>query len=111
MSSEYIRLSRPENVYGERNLLKAQMEVLKLTRAYEGYKRLRKEEFALKILLKTKLEETQNNLKLLESVLPKPDTRKFLVKEKNPENLRSLKKRLSLEQEIQNIKRKLETLH
>ncbi|MDP3881406.1 MAG: hypothetical protein Q8Q31_00825 [Nanoarchaeota archaeon] len=111
MSSEYIRLSRPENIYGERNLLKAQMEILKLIKAFEEYKRLRKEEFTLKILLKTKIEETKNNIKLLESLLPKADKKMFMPSEQPKANIRSIKKRLSLEQEIQAIKKKLEALH
>lgn len=110
MSSEYIRLSNPENVYGERNLLKAQMEILKVTKAFEAYKNLRKEEFNLKILLKSKIEETKNNIKILESLLPKADKKMFMPQEAPKENLRSIKKRLSLEQEIDLIKKKLEAL-
>lgn len=86
MSSEYVRLSKPENVYGERNLLKAQMEILKLTKSYEEYKKLRKEEFSLKVILKTKIEEAKNCIKLLDSLLPKTNNRRFAMGEKNKES-------------------------
>ncbi len=109
MNSEYIRLSRPEKIYGEKNLLKAQMEILRLIKSFEKYKSLRKEELNLKILLKTKIDETQEKIKLLDTLLPKVKDKRFLVKQEKESPL-SLKKRLSLEQQIEFIRKKIESL-
>lgn len=111
MSSEYIRLSMPESIYGEKNLLKAQIEMLKVIKSYEEYRRLRKEELALKILLKTSIGDAHEKVKFLESLLPKAKDPGLGHKEEKKEDPRSVKKRMTLEQEIYMIKKKLEALH
>jgi len=109
MSIEYTRLSRPQAVYGQKNLLKSQIGLLKLAKSFNQYKKLRKEEFVLKIELKTRLDEAKESLKVLESLLPKP---KIKLEDENQvkEEAKVTRKALSLEQEIASIKKKLESL-
>ncbi len=73
MKSEYVKLSGSERVYGEKNLLQSQLEFLDSIRAFKNYKRLRSEEFRLKVGLKSKIGETLAALERIEDLLPKTE--------------------------------------
>ena len=111
MSYEYVKFSVPEVMYSRKNLLQSQIGLLNLAKSCEEYRKLRKDELALKIVLKTKLDELKNSLGILNSLLPKIKigSQSFLENSREIEATR--KKRLSLEQEIDLIKKKLATLH
>lgn len=106
MASEYIRLSRQEVLYGQKNFLKAQLDVLDLVKHYLLFLKARKEEFILKIELKNKLEDTKNNIILLERMLPRVYSAETEAKKKVHFEKES-KEVSSLEQEIELIKQKL----
>lgn len=109
-SSEFVRLSAPEKIYGEKNLLQAQLEMLSLTQSFQNYKSLRNDELVLKVALKTKVDAALSALDRLERMLPKSH-----IKEQSPEEkAREQKKRdknLTLEQEIARIRAKLASLN
>lgn len=107
---EYVKLTKPEVVYSQKNLFKSQLELLNTLKSYHEYKKLRKEEFVLKVALKSKIDETKNSLKLLDSLLPKIKLRNFDFSNEM-ESKSTRKKRLSLEQEIDLIRKKLKSLH
>lgn len=113
MNSEYIRLSRPEILYSQKNLLLAVLELLKTSKNLKNYKSLRKEEFMLKVALKSKINILQNSLSSLNQLLPQTNT-KLIREEKhmNHEISRALfkKEKPSLDAEIEAIKAKLSRL-
>jgi len=138
MAYEYIQLSASELDYGEKSLLNAELELLGAMKLSDSYHELRKQEINLKLQLKKKVGELKQNFAELEKCLP--DIREEEHKEKktfeylhskkiNPmeEPLVSAAKNIqvkeveestaekdakrSLEQEIEEIQRKLRALH
>jgi hypothetical protein len=107
MELEYIGIDSSKQVYGKKNLLYCQMELLTILKKIKAYKKLRKEEFALKKILKRKVDELKNILKNLNKILPETKKDKFRAARIN----HSPKKRKDLESEIENIKRKIAELH
>lgn len=105
---EYIRLDVSEQLAGKRDMLYSQMEILSIMKRYQKYKLLRKEELALKSLFRKKVTELEEELKLLDKLIPRqhmpkiePETAKLKLAEKT---------KFDLEAEIESIKRKLEQL-
>jgi len=107
MPNEYVRISKPEQIYGQKNLLLAQLNLLTSLKYYHSFRELRKRELMLKIELKKKVEEAQQSLSLLDALLPKI-ARKSIPAEKiaapEPE------KKLSLIQEIEALRQKIQSL-
>ena len=105
MSSEYIKISPTEKIYGARNLLTTQLNILNNHKNIREYKKLRNEEFALKVSLKSKLNEVFSTLDILDTLLPKIKAGKRAeeIEEKHPEDL-------SIEQESSLIREKLRRL-
>jgi hypothetical protein len=107
MKLEYIGIDSSKQVYGKKNLLYCQMEILTILKKIKAYKRIRKEEFALKRILKRKVDELKNILKNLNKILPETKKDKFRAAKIN----HSPKKRKDLESEIEEIKRKISEIH
>jgi hypothetical protein len=113
MGSEYVKISYPEKVYSQKNLLQSQLETLTNIKRLREYTKLRKEELVLQIALKKRIEDILELLKLLDKLLPQTN----LKLEKSPEHTRQEiildkeeKKNLTLEQELEAIRRKLSNL-
>jgi len=70
MSTEFVRLTSPELVYGETNLLQSEMNLLTMLKQYQEYEFLRKEELFLKVELKKKIGEMREHLNALAKLLP-----------------------------------------
>jgi hypothetical protein len=70
MSTEYVRITPPEQVYGETNLLQSEVSLLTMLQQYQEYESLRKEELYLKIELKKKISEMKEFLDVIAKVLP-----------------------------------------
>ena len=107
MELEYIGIDYSKQIYGKKNILYCQMEILTILKKIKAYKKLRREEFALKKILKEKIEEAREMLKNLEKILPETKKNKFRAVriDKTP------RKRKDLESEIEEIKRKISELH
>lgn len=109
--TEYVKLSRSEKNYGQKNLLQAQLSLLEVTKHCKAYQDFRKEELILKITLKNKVDQVKENLAILDKILPKT---KFMDKHESKDSREKsdifAKKDLSLEQEIDKIRRKLSSL-
>jgi len=102
---EYIKLNPSEQVYGKKNLLYCEMELLTILKRFKKYKKLRKEELALKNLLKRTTNELKDELKRLDEFLPEErDTGLRL------NSSRTTPKRSELEEEIEQIRRKIAEL-
>ena len=135
MSAEYVRVTPGEISYGAGNLLQSQLNLIQLLKKYQEYEILRKEELFLKIELKKKLGEAKEYLDMLSKALPES---RFLEEQEKKERLQKefarkvetviskpekakLKEgdvsgnlgsihQSSLDQELEEIRRKLEKL-
>lgn len=105
---EYVKLIASEQGYAKRELLLSQMEILSIMKRYQKYKELRKQELALKSILRRKINEINEEVRLLDKTLPRA------TKEKREEETLSIVgkvvKRRDLESEIEEIKRKIQRL-
>jgi hypothetical protein len=106
METEYVALEPSQKIHGKRNLLYCEMELLNTIKRYRFYKKLRKEELALKKLLKRAVTELEDELRKLDELLPKTKHHKLGPAEIHTEN----RGRSDLEQEIDDIKRKISEL-
>lgn len=70
MSTEFVRITSPELVYGETNLLQSEMNLLTMLKQYQEYEFLRKEELYLKVELKKGIGELREHLNALAKMLP-----------------------------------------
>ncbi|MEI6731246.1 MAG: hypothetical protein WCK90_01045 [archaeon] len=115
MSSEYIRFVNPQVKFGQKTVLEAQLSLLNSMKHMREYKRLRDQELILKIHLRKKIEEAKTSLELLDHALPKSQFREekndaeSLVREAVmvPSILHEERRDLSLEQELEKVKRRL----
>lgn len=123
MSAEYVKIAPTEMTFGETNLLQTQLNLLTMLKRYREYKSFRKEELFFKIELKKKLGEAKEFLDVLGKSLPES---KFFEEQKNKEKLHKefaekvessiLKpeaektKPSTLDQELEDIRKKLERL-
>lgn len=105
---EYVKLISSEQVYAKKELLMSQMEILSIMKRYQKYKDLRKQELALKSMLRRKVLEINEELRLLDRLLPRTRIEKIEVDTAKLAT-RSVKRR-DLEAEIEEIKRKIERL-
>ncbi len=107
--AEYIRLSPQELRYGQKAFLEGQLSLLNATKHCNQYKKLRKEEFTLKLALRKSAEEALVSLRFLQSLLPKTVLKEDKHHRKEVSSVVD-ERGLSLDQEINAIKQKLATL-
>ncbi len=110
MNSEYVRVSIPERLYSVKGLLRTQLATLNALQAFRNYKKLRNDEFLLRISIKNEVESCITLLMQLEKVLPQTAYQLPSEREKKQEPTNEEKEELSLNDEIQMIKRKLSAL-
>ncbi len=107
-NAEYVRLSPPEKNFGQKNLLGAQLELLRLIQIFHRFRILRDEELILKITLKNYIEETSKEILRLERILPRAEYKE--KGEEDEEGGEDKTKRLTLEEEIAKVRAKLAKL-
>ena len=90
-------------------MLNSELELLNLIKTFRRYRDLRKEEFVLKVTLKNKIAQALEALADLEKKLPKSSYKPD--KKEAKEEIESRERNLTLEQEIAEVRRKLEHLH
>jgi len=107
---EYVGLSHSSQLYGKKQLLYCEMELLSTLKRYTKYKKLRKHESALKNLLKRKISQLKTEIKVLDKLLPKIVHKELLAPhiKMTPQER---KHRSKLEDEIDDIKEKLKALN
>ncbi|SRR3989338_10823513 len=127
--SEYVKVKAPEITYGATNLLQSQISLITTLQHYQEYKKLRKDELSAKIDFKNKIEKLKELLDNLSRALPES---KFLeekkekeklekeislnfskekpIKQKKQEKAKSDNATLSLDEELEEIRKKLEKL-
>ena len=106
MKSEHVKISFTEGIYGQRNLLHSQLELLDSMKRFREYKRLRKDEYAMRILLKMKIEDAMGFLDRVNRELPK--TTEIADDEPTIKKMKPVE--LSLQEEIDKVKKKLSRL-
>ncbi len=104
---QFVGLERPNVIAGKKHLLYAEMEVLTSLKKYNSYKKLRKEEIALKNLLKKVILDLKKEMEIITQYIPN-----IKIKEVNvAETVNTTPgKRETLEQEIQHIRKKIAML-
>jgi hypothetical protein len=107
-NAEYVRLSLPETHFGQKNLLGAQLELLKLIQSFHRFRILRDEELVLKVTLKNYIEETTKEILRLERILPRAEYKEKT--EEGEEDKDKKARRLTLEEEIAKVRAKLAKL-
>jgi hypothetical protein len=70
-SNKFVRISYPEKLYAQKNLLHSELELLVSTKYITEYKSLRSKEARLKIALKSRIGECLSLMKQLNKKLPK----------------------------------------
>lgn len=68
--SEFVKITPPEQVYGESNLLQCQLNLLTIVKQYRDYEALRKLELNSKIEVKRLVSEIKQELDTLYKLLP-----------------------------------------
>lgn len=122
MGGEYVRFAEHEGLRGQKDLLITELGVLNIVKRLRMYQRLRSEEHAMRILFKRKMGEVLEILKMLDRTLPHSRMMANLKKEeeerkkeqKKMEEKAHVEKKgdvLTLEQEVEMIRRRLEKLN
>lgn len=106
---EYIGLNQASQVYLKKNLLYCEMGLLNSLKRYQKYKKLRKEETLIKDFLRKKISRIKEEFKELDKTLPRVEHKELLAA--SLQTPREKKHRSQLEEEIDEIKRKLEELN
>ncbi len=112
----HIKLERSEAIQSKRDVLKSEMDLLKMIKILKRYHSFRGEELQTKIKLHRKLAETKTNMSKLQKILPKMQIPEILKDDEEVEKKPKPKKRdepydESIELELQNIQNKLRKLH
>jgi hypothetical protein len=106
IEAEYVSLNPSQQNYSKKNFLYCELELLNTVKHYKKYRKLRKEELALKSLLRRTLNELKAEIKTFESLLPDAhDPRLGAV-----HISRAQKARQELDDEITDIKKRLAEL-
>jgi len=108
---EYVRFLGPESIYGQKHLLHGELGLLEIVKRIRNYSKLRQEELVLRVALKKRFDEALENLELLDKLLPHDKLSGLMKRKSRPEGeLAEEKENLSLEQELEVIRRRLEKL-
>jgi len=107
---EYVKLEPAQKLYGKKNLLYSQMHLLANIKHYHKYRKLRREELALKRLLKKKILETQEEVDKIYNDFPKTKDEGKKPKAEKISTEKKPKKPNTLQREIDDIKRRISEL-
>lgn len=115
---EYVKFSPAEISYGKKNALHSEMEILTSIKHLSEYKKFRTQELMLKIDLRKKIEEANTAIAILEKSLPKTTFKEIQQQEEMEHqeienalpHILEQKKRPSIEEELEEIRTKLQSL-
>lgn len=111
MTGQYVKFLGSESNYGQKRLLRGELEILNFVKRIRAYKSLRRDDIALRLTLKTKISEILAEMEILDKSLPYV---KFMHAEKPTEKDKEKEKKedevLTLDREVELIRRKLERL-
>jgi hypothetical protein len=119
MSYEYVRLTDTEVNYTKKHLLNTELEALTSLKKLKQYKKLRNEELAIKVSLKSSLDSLSQQLIILNKLLPhtswdkkeQEEMKSSITTMNEPETpLFEDKTNNNLENQLEEIRRKLARL-
>ncbi|SRR3989344_2434495 len=103
---QFVGLDKAQIISGKKHLLYSEMELLTALQKYERYKKFRKEELAVKVLLKKTILEMHKEMDTIIQYMPQ-----IKVGYSSAEALKTTTaKRDILEDEIQELRRKIAAL-
>ncbi len=103
---QFVGLSRERVISGKKNLLYCEMSTLTAMQKYERYKKFRKEELAVKNLLKKVVADMKKEMDIIIQYIPQ-----IRVGDSSAEAIKGIPaKRDVLEEEIQELRRKIAML-
>ena len=106
IEEQFVGLNPSQVISGKKHLLYAEMEILTSLQKYERYKKLRKEEIAVKALLKKVITEMRKEMDIIIQYMPQ-----IKVGSSSAEAIKgTTAKRDTLEDEIQSLRRKIAML-
>src|SRR3989304_2480543 len=114
----YVRLENSEGVLAKRYLLSTQMNLLRILRAIKGYHSLRLKELKAKTSLYNDIKEVNQDIKKIQTNIPKLTTSRSFVKEKDTGKIGIKERRdairpggdRDLEMQLRDIQEKLRAL-
>jgi len=109
MESIHIRLEHNEALYGKRELLSSEANILKILNALKCYKSLRRKELILKNKLKREINATAKEIMKIEESFPQ-EAEDFHMKRKHPKKKKTAKRSSSIEKQLKEIQEKLSRL-
>ena len=111
METRHIKVEHNRVLFGKKQILTTELELLRVLRKIKNYKLLRKKENALKNKIDVDLASVRTKLNLLFSTFPEDQIKK-IPKEKITDKRRKKEKTKfdSIEQELEEIKKKLGNL-
>jgi molecular chaperone DnaK (HSP70) len=107
METRHVRLGYEETLSSKKHLLSSQINVLHIIKRMKNYKILRKKETAKRNNLKSEISSLKNKINQIYITFPKEEK----SSKKQKINLRSSIKKDSIQEELDEIKRKLEKLN
>lgn len=107
---EYVRLAPPESLYGEKYVLYSELGLLSIVKRVRNFNKLRQEELVLRLAVKKRVSEIKECLELLDKLLPHDKLAGLKKEAKAKEGASGEKGEISLEQELEMIRRRLENL-
>ena len=108
--TEYVRLAPPESLYGEKHILHSELGMLNIIKRIRSYNKFRQEELVLRLAVKKKVDEIRECFELLDKLLPHDKLAGLKKEQKAKEDIAGGKAEISLEQELEMIRRRLENL-
>ena len=111
--TEYVRFYGTESLYWQKHLLHSELELLGIIKKLRSYEKFRQEDFVLKVAVKNKIDGIIESLKLLDKLLPHDKLAGLGVVKRPPkskEETKEEKENISLEQELEIIRRRLDKL-
>jgi hypothetical protein len=107
METKHIKFEYDEALNAKKNLLSAEINILKITKYVRNYKLLKKREKIINSKLKTSLRGVISKLNLINSTFPKQEKPKIIQKR---EKFVETEKQKDIEKQLKEIQEKLSKL-
>ena len=108
---EYVGLERSPLAEGKKHMLYIEMEFLTAIKKHQAYKKLRKQEFAAKSLLKKTITELKNELEIFDTFIPQlPKEHTLRPQMQIKQQIIQEPKRNTIEAQIDEIREKIAKL-
>lgn len=108
----YLKVEYSESVYSKKNILSAEMSLIKIAKVIKKYKLLRQKEFILRMQIYKLIKETNAMIKKTKSTFPyiKVPERQKIDEMQIKEKRKAIEDNKDLERQLQEIQEKLREL-